>query len=180
MAESRREAGRAQRQADAAAERAGEAEKVTEGVAAQQAQRATESGVEETERAAERGLEALKQQTQGVDETGREAERQASETSARMFGGAAHTGLALTDTTEEIVKVWMHYAEDVMHNASQASEALSRSRTIPEMIQVQVRLLYDNMQSFFDHSAKIADTATRIVTRPIEALREESAEQRPR
>jgi vacuolar-type H+-ATPase subunit H len=177
MAESRRDTARTQRQGERTAERGiDEAERTTErGV--QEAVKATERGIEEAERAAERGLEALKEQTERVEETGRDAARRASETSARAFSGAARTGLALTDATEEIVSVWMHYAGDVMRNTSQAGEALLRSRSIPEVMQVQVGLLHDNLQSFLDHSAKLADTASRMATRPFEVAREESTDQ---
>jgi hypothetical protein len=48
-----------------------------------------------------------------------------------------------------------------------------------EMMQVQVAFVHDNMQSFLDQSARLTDTASRIVTRPLEVLREVSAEQSP-
>jgi hypothetical protein len=180
VAESRREAGRAQRQADTAAEHvAGEAERATEH-GAQEAEKATERGIEETERATERGVEALSQQTERVKQTGREAARQVSEISAPAFRGAARTGLALADTTQQIVEVWAHYAEDVMRNTSQAAQALSRSYNIFDIMQVQIALVHDNMRSFLDQSAELADTAGRMATRPFEVVREASAAQVPR
>ena len=125
-------------------------------------------------------MEALKQQTEGVEEIGWEGARRANETSAAAFRGAARTGLALADATEDIVHVWTNYAEDVMRNSSQASRALLRSRSVSEMVQVQVALVRDNMQSFFDHSSKLVDTAGRMATRPFKVLREVTAEQAPR
>jgi hypothetical protein len=88
--------------------------------------------------------------------------------------------LVLADATEEIVGAWARYTEDVMRNTSQASRALLRSRTIPEMMQVRSPLVRDNMQSLLDQSAKVADTASRMVTRPFELLREVNSEQAPR
>ena len=131
MAQSQRGPAGAQRAADTATERAVEEAEKTAERGVQEVKAATEFGAKETEKAAERGVEA--QQIERVEETGREAARQASETSAVAFRGAARTGLALADATEEIVEVWTHYAEDVVRNTSQASQALLRSRSIPEI-----------------------------------------------
>jgi hypothetical protein len=191
MAESRRDSTRAQREAETATERAvEEAEKATERVVedaekttergAKEAEKAIERSIEETERAAERGVEALSRQLERVEEIGLAGARQASKTSAVAFRGAARTSWALADATEEIVEVWAHYAEDVMRNTSQASQALLRSRSIPEVVQAQAALVRDNLQSFLDHSAKLAETAGRIATRPLEVIREVSAEQAQR
>ena len=190
MAESRRDSTRAQKEAEKATEGVvEEAEKATEGVVeeaktatergAREAEAATERGVRETEDATERGVEALRQQTERVGEIGREGARQASKTSAAAFRGATRTGLALADATEEIAGAWARYGEDVMRNTSEASRALLRSRTMSEMMQVQVAFVHDYMQSFLDQSARLTDTATRIVTRPFEVLREVSTEQSP-
>src|SRR5215831_12161003 len=172
MAESRRESARPQREAETAAERgveeaqkikehgAKEAETTTER-GSKETETATEQGIKETERVVERGVEALRWQTERVEE----GARRASKTSAAAVRGAARTGLALADTTEQIVEVWTHYAEDVMRNTSQASRALLRCRSIPEMMQAQVAFVHDNLQSFLDHSAKLADTAARMATR---------------
>ena len=202
MAESRRYSTRAQRQpertaergiddAETATERAAEqAEKTTErGIeevekatqqGAEVAEKATERSVEETERAIARRVEALRQQTERIEETGREAARQAIETSAAAFGGAARTSLALADATEEVVEVWAHYAEDVVRNTSQASQALARSCNIFDVMQVQITLVHDNTRSFLDQSTKLADTASRMMTRPFEVFREVRAGQAPR
>jgi hypothetical protein len=141
---------------------------------------ATKRAIEETERAVAYRVEVVRQRAARVEETGREAARQAIETSAAVFRGAAHTGLALADATEEIVEVWTHYAEDLMRNTSQASQALSRSCNIFDVMQVQIALVHDSMRSFLDQSAKLADTTSRLVTRPFEVLREERTEQASR
>jgi transposase len=190
MAESRRDSTRAQKEAEKATKGVvEEAEKATEGVVeeaktatergAKEAEAATERGVREMEKAAEGVVEALRQQTERVGEIGREGARQASKTSAAAFHGATRTGLALADATEEIAGAWARYGEDVMRNTSEASRALLRSRTMSEMMQAQVAFVHDNMQSFLDHSARLTETASRIVTRPLEVLREVSAEQSP-
>ena len=121
-------------------------------------------------------MEALKQQTEGVEEIGWEGARRANETSAAAFRGAARTGFALADATEEIVEVWTHYAEDMMRNTSQASQALSRSYNIFDVMEVQIALVHDNMRSFLDQSAKLVLTTSRMATCPFEVVREVSAE----
>src|SRR5215472_11963742 len=175
MAQSQRGPAGAQRAADTATERAVEEAEKTAERGVQEVKAATEFGAKETEKAAERGVEA--QQIERVEETGREAARQASETSAAAFRGAARTGFALADATEEIVEVWTHYAEDMMRNTSQASQALSRSYNIFDVMEVQIALVHDNMRSFLDQSAKLALTASRMATCPFEAVRELSADQ---
>jgi hypothetical protein len=179
MAESRRDSTRAQKEAEKATEGVVEEAKTAIERGAKEAEAATERGVRETEKATERGVEALRQQTERVGEIGREGARQASKTSAAAFRGATRTGLALADATEEIAGAWARYAEDVMRNTSEASRALLRSRTVSEMVQVQVAFVHDNMQSFLDQSARLTETGSRIVTRPFEVLREVSAEQSP-
>jgi hypothetical protein len=42
---------------------------------------------------------------------------------------------------------------------------------------VQAKLLRDNMQAFLDQSVRIAESASRMATRPLEALKEASSEQ---
>jgi len=66
-----------------------------------------------------------------------------------------------------------------MRHTSEASRALLRARTLSEMLEVQAKLLRDNMQAFLEQSARIAESASRIATRPLEALKEASSEQTP-
>jgi hypothetical protein len=46
-----------------------------------------------------------------------------------------------------------------------------RARNFSEMLEVQAKLLRDNMQAFLDQTAKIAETASRMATRPFDALK---------
>jgi hypothetical protein len=66
---------------------------------------------------------------------------------------------------KEIAGAWARYGEEVMRNTSEASRALLRSRTMSEIMQVQVAFVHDNMQSFLDQSARL----TRL---PIAACRQ--------
>jgi hypothetical protein len=77
----------------------------------------------------------------------------------------------------EITAAWTRYAEEVMRHTSEASQALLHARTFGEMLEVQAKLLHDNMQSFLDQNAKIAETASRMATRPFDALKEASGGQ---
>jgi hypothetical protein len=63
-----------------------------------------------------------------------------------------------------------------MRHISEASQALLRARTFNEMLEVQAKLLRDNMQAFLDQSIRIAESASRMATRPLEALKEASSE----
>jgi hypothetical protein len=165
MAQSRHEPNHAQTQTERATEHA-----------ATETERATERGAREAERATERGVEALRQQTERVAETVHEGARRASETSAAAFSGAGRAGSTLAQATQEIVGAWTGYVEDVIRNTSQAREALVRSRSMSEMMRVQANLVRDNLQSFLNQNAKLADSASRVAIRPLEILRDITAE----
>jgi hypothetical protein len=125
----------------------------------------------------ERRSEATHQQAERVVEVGRERVRQATEMSATAASGALRSGSAIAEGTREIAEAWALYAEEVMRHTSEASQALLRARTFTEMLEVQAKLLRDNMQAFLDQSTRIADAAGRIATRPFDALKEASADQ---
>jgi Phasin protein len=143
-------------------------------VAVKHAERQT--GVDRTEAEAERVQEHTTQAAQRPFERfadlGREGVRQASDVSSAATGGAARSGAAMAECAQEITSAWSRYAEDVMRHTSEASRELLRSRTFSEMLEVQARLLRDNMQAFLDHSVKIAEAASRMTARPFEALQE--------
>jgi hypothetical protein len=166
MAQSRHETNHGQREAELATERG-----------ARETERSTQHGAKEVESATKRGVEALRQQTERVAETGREGVRQAGKISAAAFTESARTGSTLADATQDAVSAWARYAEDVMRNTSYATEALLRSHTFAEMMQVQADLVHNNLQSFLNHSTKLAASASRMAMRPFEALREISAEE---
>ena len=122
-------------------------------------------------------VEAVQRQTERVVETGRERMQQATEASAAAASGALRAGSAVASDAQEITAAWARYADEVMRHTSEASQALLRARTFAEMLEVQAKLLRDNMQSFVDQSARIAEAAGRMATRPFNALKEASGDQ---
>jgi hypothetical protein len=90
---------------------------------------------------------------------------------------ALRVSSAIAGDIQEIAVAWARYAEDVVRHTSEASQALLRARTFKAMLEVQAKLLRDTMQSFHDQSLKIAETASRMATRPHDALKEASVEQ---
>ena len=90
---------------------------------------------------------------------------------------ALRTGLAFARDTREIATAWSRYHQDVMRHASEASLALLRAGTFKEMLGVQAKLLRRTTQSFTDQMVKIAETTSRMATRPHDALRGASVEQ---
>jgi hypothetical protein len=64
-----------------------------------------------------------------------------------------------------------------MRHTSEASLALLRAGTFEEMLGVQAKLLHGTTQSFTDQMVKIAETASRMATRPYIAPKEATAEQ---
>jgi len=117
----------------------------------------------------ERGSEAARQQAERFAEAGREGMRRATEASMAAASGAARSGSALAEGAQEIIAGWARYAEEVMRHTSEASQALLRAQTFSEMLEVQARLLRDNMQAFLDQSGRIAEAASRMATRPFVA-----------
>jgi hypothetical protein len=103
--------------------------------------------------------------------------QQATEASAAAAREALRSGSAVASDAQEITAAWARYAEEVMRHTSEASQALLRARTFAEMLEVQAKLLRDNMQSFVDQSARIAEAAGRMATRPFNALKEASGDQ---
>ena len=65
-----------------------------------------------------------------------------------------------------------------MRHTSEASRALMSARTFNEMLEVQAKLLRDNMQAFLDQSIRIAESASRMATRPLEELKAASTDRR--
>jgi hypothetical protein len=124
--------------------------------------------------ARERPGEAAQQQAERLVGLGQQGMQQATEASAAAARGVLQSGSALGDSAQEITAAWARYAEQVMRHTSEASQALFRARTLNELLEVQTKLLRDNMQAFLDQSIKIAETASRMATRPLEALNKEA------
>ena len=143
-------------------------------------------GVKEAERpsdltagaeAGERSGSAAQHQAERLVGLGLQGMHKAAEASAAAGGEALRSGSAIADGAQEITAAWTRYAEQVMRHTTEANQALLRARNFNEMPEIQAKLLRDNMQAFLDQSVKIAETAGRMATRPLEALREASAGQ---
>ena len=55
-----------------------------------------------------------------------------------------------------------------MRHTSEASQALLRARTFTEVLEVQAKLLRENVQAFLDQSVRIAESASRMATHPLQ------------
>jgi hypothetical protein len=113
--------------------------------------------------------DAVRRQTERVVEVGSEQMRKATEASAAAASVTLRAGSAVASDAQEITAAWARYAEEVMQHTSEASQALLRARTFSEMLEVQAKLLRDNMQSLVDQIARIAEAAGRMATRPFNA-----------
>ena len=119
------------------------------------------------------------QQTGHFAELGQQAVRQAADASTAAASAAQRSGSAIAECTQEITAAWTRYAEEVMRHTSEASQALLRARTFTEIMELQAKLLRENMQAFLDQSVRLAESASRIATRPLQELKAASTE-RPR
>jgi hypothetical protein len=124
----------------------------------------------------EGGSQAAQRQAEGVAELGRQGVRQAAEASTAAASAAQRSGSAFNECAQEVTAAWARYAEEVMRHTTEASQALLRAGTFNEMLEVQAKLLRDNMQAFLDQSVRIAASASRMATRPLEALKEAGSE----
>ena len=120
--------------------------------------------------------QAAQRQAENVMEIGREAVRQAADTSAAAASGLARSNSAVADCAQEITAAWARYAEQVMRHSTEASRALLRSRNFSEILEVQTQLLRDNLQAFLDQSLKVAEAASRMASRPFEAIKEAASD----
>jgi hypothetical protein len=150
------------------------------------AQTGTEVGMAESRQAgsqatkqAERPIDADAAERKRLAEHGQQGVRQAADASTAAASAAQRSGSAVAECAQEITAAWARYAEEVMRHTSEASQALLRARTFNEMLEVQAKLLRENMQAFLDQSVRIAESASRMATRPLEELKAASTE-RPR
>jgi hypothetical protein len=123
------------------------------------------------------GSQEAQRQAERLAELGQQGVRQATDASTAAVSATQRSGSAVAECAQEITAAWARYAEEVMRHTSQASQALLRARTFNEMLEVQAKLLRDNMQAFLDQSVRIAESASRMATRPLEAVKEASSEQ---
>jgi len=125
------------------------------------------------------GLQAAKEvgrEAERVAELGLQAVREAADASTSAASAAQRSGSAVAECAQEITTAWTRYAEEVMRHTSEASRSLMRARTFNEMLEIQAKLLRDNMQAFLDQSVIIAESASRMAKRPLEALTEAATE----
>jgi hypothetical protein len=97
----------------------------------------------------------------------------AAETAAA--GRLLSSGSEAAGGAQEITAAWARYAERVMHHTSEASQALLRAQSFSEMLEIQAKLMRDNMQAFLDQSVAIAEAAGRMAKRPLEVLKDAGA-----
>ncbi|MBV8937330.1 MAG: phasin family protein [Alphaproteobacteria bacterium] len=125
------------------------------------------------------GLQAAKETGRSAEpaiQLGEQGARETAAASAAAASAAQRSGSAVAECAQEITTAWTRYAEEVMRHTSEASRSLMRARTFNEMLEIQARLLRDNMRAFLDQSVKIAESASRMAKRPLEALTEAGAD----
>jgi hypothetical protein len=148
--------------------------------AAKQAERSIEENRRDTAQERNRGPDSpadpwqAAQQAERLAELGQQGVRQAADASTAAAGAAQRSGSAVAECTQEITAAWTRYAEEVMRHTSEASQALLRARTFTEILEVQAKLLRENMQAFLDQSARIAESASRMATRPLQEFNKAS------
>ena len=138
------------------------------GPPATQSDRAIESNRSDTSAGgSQAGGQAAQREAERLAELGQEGVHKATGASAAALSAAQRSGSAVADCAQEITAAWARYAEEVMRHTSEASRALLHARTFNEMLEVQAKLLRDNMQAFLDQSVRVAESASRIATRPL-------------
>ncbi|HEY3910837.1 MAG TPA: phasin family protein [Stellaceae bacterium] len=121
--------------------------------------------------------DAVRVQAEQLAAQAGEGVRQAGAATAAGADAALRSGSAITQGVQDITAAWARYGEEVMRQTADASRALVNCRSLPEMIEVQARLLRGNLQAFLDQSSKIAEIAGRIAARPFDAVKQAGADQ---
>jgi hypothetical protein len=127
----------------------------------------------------EREREAARQRTESFAEIGREEKEQTATGQRGALNGTLRTGSTLANGAQEITSAWARYAEDLMRNTSEASQALLRARNFTEILEVQTHLLRNNLQALLEQSARVAEAASRMAMASFEASRQTTQEQKP-
>ena len=120
--------------------------------------------------------QAAQQQAERLGELGQQGVRQAADASKAAASAAQRSGSAIAECTQEMTAAWARYAEEVMRHTAEASQALLRARNFSEILDVQAKLLRENMQSFVDQSVRITESASRMATRPLEEMKAASTD----
>ena len=123
-------------------------------------------------RSPELGSGAARHPTEHLAGLGQEGMRTTAAEASMAAGSAVRSGSVVAESVQGIAKAWARYAEEVVRHTAEASRALLSARTPGEMLEVQAKLMRDNMQAFLDQSARIAELAGKLASRPFEALRE--------
>jgi hypothetical protein len=113
---------------------------------------------------------AIRETSERLGGSAHEATRQASATVVAAAEAATRTGSSLAEGMQDISKSWAHYAEEVMRRSSEATRAMIGCQSLSEMFEIEANLLRGNLEAFLDQSSKIADIASRMATRPLQAL----------
>jgi hypothetical protein len=131
-----------------------------------------ERAVEDATAISERARETTASQGEAVVSAARQGLQQATRSAESGANAALRSGVTIADGVREIAETWVHYAEHVMRHSSEAGQALLRCRSWNEILEVQTRLLRDNMHAFLEQSAKVSEIGSRMATRPFEVLTE--------
>jgi hypothetical protein len=124
---------------------------------------AAETWVRDTGDAARQTAERLGEQT-------RDSIDRASAASTATASAAMRAGSTLAEGAQEITDAWVHYAEDVMRQTSEAGRAMVGCRSLTEMVEVQARLMRGSLQAFLDQGTRITEIAGRMAARPFATL----------
>jgi hypothetical protein len=127
----------------------------------------TKSAAETESRAASHAVRETSERPGG---SAHEATRQASATVEAAAEAATRTGSSLAEGMQDITKAWAHYAEEVMDRTSEATRAMIGCQSLSEMFEIEAKFVRSNLEAFLDQSSKIAEIASRMATRPFEAL----------
>ena len=85
------------------------------------------------------------------------------------------TGSAIARDTREIATAWSRYYQDLVRHTSEAGQTLSHATNINEMLEAQAKLMRGATQLLHDTMVALAETASRMTTRPHDALQDASS-----
>jgi hypothetical protein len=134
---------------------------------AQTADRMARSGVDAMSEGARRVADQFSQ-TFGLsgDQT-----QELAEASSKAIAALSQCGGVLAKGYQEISREWLQLAEGGMRRNLEALSEVSRCRTLPELVNIQGRLMRESMEDILANSRRIAERSMQIASEATETLR---------
>jgi competence ComEA-like helix-hairpin-helix protein/phasin family protein len=143
------------------------------------AQRVAQANVETLQRLGNREMEAFRSLSRSADQGYREM----AALGQRNVDAAIASSRAVFEGWRNLNQEWVGFVQTQLREGVEASQALSRCRSLKEVVEVQNDFARASMDRFVNETVKITDLAARIVNdslTPLQARAEQAAQETAR